>query len=350
MEMAPFVPLRSLGILTKWSANRIVGRRKPIVAVLGVTHYCNYFCPMCFFGDSDKEKQVEIERKFGLSTEQWKRILDKVSKHCIWVIFEGGEPTSRPDIMELIKYATSLKLPVTLISNCSLLHEVDLDELKKHILFMTCSIDSVFEESYCKVRGVPPQTFHKVMENLKLLNEKKLDRNFNSVITKWNTEEFITQTYFEKAKELGIESVSLTFAEDRYDVNYSCLPDQNTIAKTCESILNHIKSRKDPHVMIPPQYFEQLIEHGRVLYNECGVWKSLFVQPNGTVMVPCWKFTKPENIYSLLDHDVDEIWDAPQWQIAKTCHDCKVLGCVWTTSQPVTSIANHYIGVLLNQL
>ena len=37
------------------------------------------------------------------------------------------------------------------------------------------------------------------MENLRLLTEYKIPHYFNSVITKYNTKEFIDQTYFDKA-------------------------------------------------------------------------------------------------------------------------------------------------------
>jgi MoaA/NifB/PqqE/SkfB family radical SAM enzyme len=86
---------------------------------------------MCPFGDSDKVGQTKFAKRNDLTTEQWKLIFDKVSKHCIWSIIEGGEPTSRPDFMELVRYVNSLKIPITLITNCSLLHTIDLDELKK---------------------------------------------------------------------------------------------------------------------------------------------------------------------------------------------------------------------------
>lgn len=347
--MQVYDPLHAVKTLTKWSANRVVGKRRPIVAVLGVTHYCNYYCPMCPYGEPDKDGQIQLEKKHGLSTEKWKTILDKVSRNCFWCIFEGGEPTSRPDILEIIEYAKSKGMAVTLISNCSLLHQVDLDELKKHIIFMTCSIDSVFEEPYCKVRGVPPVIYKKVMENLQLLNEHKVPHTFNSVITKWNTDEFVDQSYFERARDLGVDSVSLTFAEDRIDVNYSCMPERKEMERVCESVLERIKSRKAPKIMIPPQYFEQILHDGRTNFEECGVWKSVFVNPNGTVMAPCWKFNAKENIYSLLEKSLDEIWEAPQWNIAKKCHDCKVLCCVWTASQPVTTVGNHYIRTMMSQ-
>ncbi|MGI0041104.1 MAG: radical SAM protein, partial [Nitrosopumilaceae archaeon] len=194
--------IKTIGKIGRWSANRAIGRRQPLIAVFSITHYCNFFCPMCPFGDSDKEGQIKIAKKNDLTTDQWKIIFDKVSKYCVWSIIEGGEPTSRPDFMELVRYLYSLKLPITLITNCSLLHTINLDELKKYIQFITCSIDSVFEESYCKVRGVTPQMYRKVMENLKLLNQHNVPHYFNSVITKYNTEEFINKKYFERAREL----------------------------------------------------------------------------------------------------------------------------------------------------
>ena len=307
----------------------------PIIAI--------FIVPCAPLGILIRKRRLNLPKKTDLSTAQWKEIFDKISSYCIWTIVEGGEPTSRPDFMELIRHLYSLKLPITLISNCSLLHEVDLKELKKYIQFITCSIDSVNEESYCKVRGVSPEIFQKVMSNLQLLNEYNVPHYFNSVITKYNTEEFITGEYFEKAKKLGVSSVSLTFVEDRSDVNYSLLPERQEIIKVCKKVLEHIKSKKYPQVMIPPQYFEQIIEHGRGVFDECGVWKSVFVNANGTVLVPCWKYSTPEHTYNLLENSIEQIWSAPQWNITKTCHDCEVLGCIWYSSQPVTTFAQNYM-------
>jgi MoaA/NifB/PqqE/SkfB family radical SAM enzyme len=335
--------IRTIKLLGKWGANMAVGKRRPLVAVFSMTHYCNYYCPMCPFGDPDKEGQIKFAKAQDLTTEQWKSIFDKVAKYCVWSIVEGGEPTSRPDFMELVKYLHELKMPVTLITNCSLLHTIDLDELKRNIQFVTCSIDSVFEEPYCKVRGVTPQTYSRVMDNLQLLTDHKVPHYLNSVITKYNTKEFIDQTYFDRARELGAGAVSLTFVEDRSDVDYSLLPDSKTMKEVSRSVLDYMKKPGALPLMIPPEYFEQVIEHGRTVFDECGVWKSIFVNGNGTVMVPCWKFNSPENTYNLLEKSVDEIWSAPQWDIARTCHDCKVLGCIWYSSQPVTTFARNYM-------
>ena len=340
--------IRTIKLLGKWSANRFIGHKHPLIAVFSLTHYCNFYCPMCPFGDSDKVNQVKFAKTNDLSTSQWKNIFEKVSKYCIWSIIEGGEPTSRPDFMDLVIHLYSLKMPITLITNCSLLHNIDLNELKKYIQFITCSIDSVYEKSYCKIRGVSKDTYERVIKNLLLLNEHEIPHYFNSVITKYNTEEFINQTYFDKAKELGSNAVSFTFVEDRSDVDYSLLPDRKSMISVCESIIDYGKKHTNPKIMIPLEYFQQIIDHGRGLYDECGVWKSIFVNGNGTVLVPCWKYNSPENTYNLLEQSIDEIWKSPQWDIAKTCHDCQVLGCIWYSSQPVTTFAKNYMRGLSN--
>jgi MoaA/NifB/PqqE/SkfB family radical SAM enzyme len=335
--------IRTIKLISKWGTNLALGRRRPVVAVFSMTHYCNFYCPMCPFGDPEKEGQIALAKRSDLSTQQWKMVFDKVSKYCIWCIIEGGEPTSRPDFMELVEHLHKIKMPITLITNCSLLHKIDLHSLKKYVEFVTCSIDSTYEESYCKVRGVSPQVFKRVMDNLRLLTEHEIPHYFNSVITKFNAQEFIDQTYFEKAKALGASAISLTFVEDRSDVEYSLLPDRQTMIEVCKSVLDYMRKPNSLKMLIPPEYFQQIIDHGRTVFDECGVWKSVFINANGTVMVPCWKFNSSENTYSLLDNSIEEIWNAPQWDIARTCHDCKVLGCIWTSSQPLKTLARSYM-------
>ena len=200
--------------------------------------------------------------------------------------------------MELVSYLHKIGVPVTLITNCSLLHTIDLPKLKEYIQFITCSIDSVYEESYCKVRGVSSKVYRTVLNNLELLNRHAIPHYFNTVITKFNTNEFIDQSYFDKAKELGSDAVSFTFVEDRADVPYTLLPDRKTIIRICESILDYGKKHSSPQIMIPPQYFEQIIKHGRGVYDECGVWKSIFINANGMVNVTMFGSSIPRKIHS----------------------------------------------------
>jgi hypothetical protein len=53
--------VRTINRVGKWSLNRVVGKRRQIIGVFSLTHYCNYFCPMCPFGDSDKQGQIRTQ-------------------------------------------------------------------------------------------------------------------------------------------------------------------------------------------------------------------------------------------------------------------------------------------------
>ncbi|MEM2919308.1 MAG: radical SAM protein [Candidatus Nitrosocaldus sp.] len=333
--------IRTIKVLGRWSLNRMQGKRMPLIAVFSMTHYCNYYCAMCPFGDPDKDAQMRLAMHRDLSTEQWKAIMSKVAPHVIWSIVEGGEPTSRKDILELLEHLKSLSLPVTMITNGSLLHTLDLDRLKQCVDYICLSIDSLKQDSYCKVRGVKPELFNRVMSNIMLLKDHGIKHYINSVITKWNTEEFITHEYFDTARSLGIRTVSMTFVEDRSDVNYSLLPDRHTMVKVCNSILDYMKRHDEPFILIPPLYWEQIIAYGRVLFDECGVWKSIFVNADGSVMAPCWKYK--DNVYNLLEHDVDYIWRRKEWDEVKHCKECDVLACIWYSSQSPSVIANGYM-------
>ena len=41
--------IRTIKLLGKWSANRFIGKKRPLIAVFSLTHYCNFYCPMCPF-------------------------------------------------------------------------------------------------------------------------------------------------------------------------------------------------------------------------------------------------------------------------------------------------------------
>lgn len=339
----PFETKRALKILGKWSYNRVVGRRLPLVAVFSMTHYCNFMCPMCPFGDPDKEKQIKFAQTHDLNTEQWKMAMSKASKYCIWSFMEGGEPTARKDFVELVQHLRSVNLPVTVITNGSFLHTFDINMLKQYVDTFCVSIDSIHEDSYCKIRGVPPEVYHRVMDNVKMLADHNINRYTNAVITKWNVDEFISGEYFDNIyKEYGIPAITPTLIEDRVGVAYESLsPDPPTIRKIAESILNYSKTHDLPYIGIPPLYWKQIIDFGRPLFKECGVWKSVTIQADGAVRVPCWKLAVPTQSYNILEHDIEEIWSMPEWENLKGCHECEFLACVWISSQNITTIAEH---------
>jgi MoaA/NifB/PqqE/SkfB family radical SAM enzyme len=332
---------KAIKVLGKWSLNRMAGRRLPLVAVFSMTHYCNFMCPMCPFGDSNKEGQIKFASKHDMNTDQWKIAMEKAAKFCIWSIMEGGEPTSRKDFMELLQHLKKIRPPVTVVTNGSFLHTFDMNVLKENIDNLCVSVDSIHKDLYCRIRGVPPEQYHRVIDNLHAVADHRINRYVNAVITKWNADEFISGEYFDHMyKEFGIPTITPTLVEDRVGgLGFETLsPDPETIRKVAQGILNYSKTHDKPFIGVPSLYWKQILDSGGPTFKECGVWKSLTIQADGMVRVPCWKLAVPTQNYNILEHDVDEIWGMPEWENLKGCHDCEHLTCVWVASQSVTTI------------
>lgn len=74
---------------------------------LALTYRCNNNCAHCYnVQHPSSEHGTDLSQVNELSTEDWKRIIDKAWELSIpHIIFTGGEPTLREDLPELIAYA-----------------------------------------------------------------------------------------------------------------------------------------------------------------------------------------------------------------------------------------------------
>ena len=86
------------------------------------TNACNMYCAHCY---RDAGCKAEEE----LSTEEGKKLLHEIAKAGFKImIFSGGEPLMRPDILELVKCAADLHMIPVFGTNGTL---ITLDMAKK---------------------------------------------------------------------------------------------------------------------------------------------------------------------------------------------------------------------------
>ena len=111
--------------------------KKPIV-VWNVTSRCNLSCLHCY-ANASSTRQSHDE----LTTTEGRSLIDELAAFGVPVLlFSGGEPLARKDIIELISYASSNGLRTVLSSNGTLLDKKKADELKKiGISYVGISID-----------------------------------------------------------------------------------------------------------------------------------------------------------------------------------------------------------------
>ena len=147
---------------------------------------CNFHCRTCF---------AHFDSKRLLSVEEWKHIIDNLYKsgQVNAVNFAGGEPFLYPYLGELVEYAHSLNLKVSIITNGSLVTKAWLDKYAHCVDMIGFSIDS-FNRNISITMGRcshNKQTFgiDEFLNIYPYLLEHNIKIKINTVVNKFNYKE-----------------------------------------------------------------------------------------------------------------------------------------------------------------
>jgi MoaA/NifB/PqqE/SkfB family radical SAM enzyme len=144
-----------------------LGLAKPIRIGLGITLRCNLKCKQCAVWHTPPRPE--------LSTEDWKRILINISKwlgRCR-VLFTGGEPFEREDLLELIQFSTRHHIIAGIATNGIVINAAFARKIvDSGMAFVNISLDGVKAETHDYIRGIKG-TFEKTIAAIHTLNEIK---------------------------------------------------------------------------------------------------------------------------------------------------------------------------------
>lgn len=173
----------------------------PLFAIWEITSACNLKCEHCL---SDAGKAGRNE----LSTQEAKGVINSLSEMKVFnITFSGGEPLLRPDIFELLEYASEKRIGIDLLTNGALITENIIDRLEKTNVFnVQVSVDGI-EETHDNFRGLKG-SYKQALNAIEMLLSKKYNVAINSVVTKQNMEEI--PKIIDKAVELGVEGYKTT--------------------------------------------------------------------------------------------------------------------------------------------
>ena len=88
------------------------------------TNACNMYCAHCY-------RDAGCKADEELSTAEAKELLNQIARAGFKImIFSGGEPLMRPDILELVEHATRLKLIAVFGTNGTLITRQMAKDLK----------------------------------------------------------------------------------------------------------------------------------------------------------------------------------------------------------------------------
>jgi len=168
--------------------------------MFGITYNCQLKCPHCCVGNYENEPPRE------LTTEEIKDVLDQSAK-AFAINFFGGEPTLRPDLMELIKYASERSVYVFVDTNGIKITKDYARQLKDNGLeILYVSIDSPHPEEHDRLRGMKG-LFNTAVQGIKNALEVGLNCQLSTYITKENLANGDFERVIQLAKDLKATGV-----------------------------------------------------------------------------------------------------------------------------------------------
>lgn len=152
----------------------------PVRIYFELTRRCNLSCAHCFAGSSSREPE-------GLDIGSIRALLEDLKNAgVINIRFTGGEPTVREDWHEIVTYARSLGLVVSLSTN-GILTDRTIEKIASvRPEQVTLSLDGL-EESHDRIRG--KGTFTRVLSSLEKLRRSGLNLRLTTVLNRLNSKE-----------------------------------------------------------------------------------------------------------------------------------------------------------------
>ncbi len=285
--------------------------RGPVIAHLAITHACNMNCKYC------SVKDMHSKIKNGLSTEEYKKIIDKlVDIGAFQIGLTGGEPTTRKDLVELTRYIASKNVACNLTTNGYNVSEKLIIDLKEAGLTQVqISLDSYKKEIHEKYRT--EGSFDRAMETAKLFKKHGFIVGVDTVVTNDNLNDlekfmnFLEENEFDgltiiklKQGHLDLETFKKQVPDyDKYAevIDKVCRRNGNLeVTIDCSSVANLCKTLT-------------LEEQNKIHSAGCPAGHSLIsIAPNGD-MFPCAALTNENyKIGNILKDDLEKVWNESQ--------------------------------------
>ena len=158
------------------------------------TNACNMYCDHCY---RDAGCQAEEE----LNTAEAKTLLEQIAKAGFKImIFSGGEPLLRPDIVELVVHATSLGLRPVFGTNGTLITVEMARRLKEAgAMGMGISLDSLHIDKHNQFRKYP-RAWEEAVQGMRNCREVGLPFQIHTTVMDWNRDELEAITDFAVAE------------------------------------------------------------------------------------------------------------------------------------------------------
>lgn len=135
----------------------------PLKISMNLTKLCNLRCKQCFSNSG-----VKLEKE--LTTKDMYKLFDAMYENgTFFICLGGGEPLTRKDLLDILKYGKSKQLAISIVSNGLLLNKELIEKLNEMNLdYFWVSFEGL-KENHEYLRGAG--TFDKTLKSLELLKK-----------------------------------------------------------------------------------------------------------------------------------------------------------------------------------
>lgn len=176
---------------------------RPYIAIWEVTQACDLACLHCRACAQPRRHPLE------LSTNEGKALVDQIAEMKVPVfVLTGGDPIKRPDLFELIEYASGIGVRVSLTPSATpLLTREIVHRLKQcGLARLAVSLDGSNREIHDAFRGMSG-SFDRTMEAIEWANEVGLPVQINTTFSRANYGDFDAIAQLIQKKHLALWSV-----------------------------------------------------------------------------------------------------------------------------------------------
>jgi radical SAM protein with 4Fe4S-binding SPASM domain len=285
---------------------------------LHMTNDCNLKCPYCY-NKGDRETKIKLE-KIGMvaptmNTEEYKALIARIIECGIGrILFTGGEPLMRPDILELIEFARSRSETVKLeiLTNAILITDEVAEHLCRHMNSVTISLDGHERHIHEYYRG--RNTFEPTVRGIRRLVAKKkelgLAQPYVAIVPALTDKNIVNmKEIFEYSlDDLGADGLApiIFQAGDHQEVNITHIPALDVYLEAMDRTREYMTSRAAKQ----EQHAAGGGPRGVAPRNHCGVGHGeISVDPGGFVY-PCQSLHFDEFVCgNVRENDIKHIFD-----------------------------------------
>ena len=165
--------------------NTVDFNERPFIAIWEVTQACDLACVHCRASAQPNRHPLE------LSTDEGRKLIDEIAAMQVPVfVLTGGDPIKRPDLFELISYARSVGVRVSLTPSATplLTREIIVRLKEAGLARLAVSLDGARPETHDGLRGMAG-SYARTLDAVRWANEIGLPVQINTTFSRRNIAE-----------------------------------------------------------------------------------------------------------------------------------------------------------------